>query len=138
MCLAVPGRILNIHEKRAQVDFGGVNREVCLDLLPDSRVGEYVLVHAGFAIQRLDAEEARAVYSLLRAVPPALGLTKSLSQNPSHRPSRHLGPSSVGPPSRVLDVATDYACGSLRPVHPNLTPPAANPSVRGSGIDSKP
>ena len=49
-----------------------------------------------------------------------------------------LAASSVGPPSRVLDVASDYACGSLRPPDPNLIPPAANPSIRGSGIGSKP
>lgn len=63
MCLAVPGRILSIAEvdgvPMAEVDFGGVRKSVCLQYLPDAVVGEYVVVHVGFAIQRLDEESAR-------------------------------------------------------------------------------
>jgi hydrogenase expression/formation protein HypC len=62
MCLAVPGRVLSV-EKRddtlmAEVDFGGVHKDVCLEYIPDVQVGEYVVVHVGFAIQRLDEKSA--------------------------------------------------------------------------------
>ncbi len=63
MCLAVPGRVVSIQEDdgqtMAQVDFGGVRKEVCLDYVPDARVDEYVIVHVGFAIQRLDEQSAQ-------------------------------------------------------------------------------
>jgi hydrogenase expression/formation protein HypC len=63
MCLAVPGRVLSVHEQdgqtMAQVDFGGVRKEVCLAYIPDVRVDEYVIVHVGFAIQRLDEQSAQ-------------------------------------------------------------------------------
>jgi len=63
MCLAVPGRILSIAEAdgtlMADVDFGGVRKNVCLQYIPDATVGEYVVVHVGFAIQRLDEASAR-------------------------------------------------------------------------------
>jgi len=66
MCLAVPGRVLSLEEKEgtqmAEVDFGGVRKEVCLAYIPDVQVGEYVVVHVGFAIQRLD--EASALETL--------------------------------------------------------------------------
>jgi hydrogenase expression/formation protein HypC len=66
MCLAVPGRVLSIAEVdgtlMADVDFGGVRKGVCLQYIPDATVGEYVVVHVGFAIQRLD--EASAVETL--------------------------------------------------------------------------
>ncbi|MEV0776522.1 HypC/HybG/HupF family hydrogenase formation chaperone [Streptomyces sp. NPDC050433] len=62
MCLAVPGRVLSTAEVdgalMAQVDFGGVRKEVCLQYIPDAEIGEYVVVHVGFAIQRLDEESA--------------------------------------------------------------------------------
>ncbi len=64
MCLAVPGRVISLEDRddtlMAQVDFGGVRKEVCLEYLPDVIVGEYVVVHVGFAIQRLDEESATA------------------------------------------------------------------------------
>lgn len=63
MCLAVPGRVLSTAEVdgalMAQVDFGGVRKEVCLQYIPDAEIGEYVVVHVGFAIQRLDEASAR-------------------------------------------------------------------------------
>ncbi|MCW2515145.1 MAG: hydrogenase assembly chaperone HypC/HupF [Mycobacterium sp.] len=62
MCLAVPGRILRVEDRdgtlMSVVDFGGVQKEVCLQYVPDADVGEYVVVHVGFAIQRLDEESA--------------------------------------------------------------------------------
>lgn len=63
MCLAVPGRVESVFAESgttmAEVDFGGVRKKVCLAYLPDITVGEYVIVHVGFAIQRLDEESAR-------------------------------------------------------------------------------
>lgn len=62
MCLAVPGCVLSTAEVdgtvMAEVDFGGVRKEVCLQYIPDVTVGEYVVVHVGFAIQRLDEQSA--------------------------------------------------------------------------------
>ena len=63
MCLAVPGRVVSIAEVdgtlMADVDFGGVHKQVCLQYIPDATVGEYVVVHVGFAIQRLDEDSAK-------------------------------------------------------------------------------
>jgi hydrogenase expression/formation protein HypC len=63
MCLAVPGRVVSVTERdgttMAEVDFGGVRKEVCLAYIPDVRVDEYVIVHVGFAIQRLDEASAQ-------------------------------------------------------------------------------
>jgi hydrogenase expression/formation protein HypC len=69
MCLAIPGKVVEIfhHEglHMARVQFGGVTREACLDYVPETQVGEYVLVHVGFAISRVDEEEARKTYAAL-------------------------------------------------------------------------
>jgi hydrogenase expression/formation protein HypC len=69
MCLAIPGRVVETftHEglHMARVQFGGVTREACLDYVPETQVGEYVLVHVGFAISRVDEEEARRTYEAL-------------------------------------------------------------------------
>src|SRR3954470_24126056 len=62
MCLAVPGKILSLQDRdgtlMSVVDFGGIKKDVCLQYIPDAVVGEYVIVHVGFAIQRLDEESA--------------------------------------------------------------------------------
>ncbi|MEO0255512.1 MAG: HypC/HybG/HupF family hydrogenase formation chaperone [candidate division WOR-3 bacterium] len=62
MCLGIPGKIINIYEKDgskfAKVEFGGIKREVCIDLTPEAKEGDYVIVHVGFAIQILDKKEA--------------------------------------------------------------------------------
>ncbi len=72
MCLAVPGRIIEIEDQTAKVDFGGVTREANLMLIEDPSVGEYVLIHAGFAIQRLSAEEAEETLRLFRELAQAI------------------------------------------------------------------
>lgn len=67
MCLGIPGRITAIHDDhRADVDFGGVSRVVQLDLLPGAATGDYVIVHAGFAIQRLTKKDALETLRLLK------------------------------------------------------------------------
>jgi hydrogenase expression/formation protein HypC len=62
MCLAVPGKVTEIWEvdqtRMANVDFGGVLKEVCLEFVPDIAVGDYTIVHVGFALQRLDEQSA--------------------------------------------------------------------------------
>lgn len=69
MCLAIPGRVVETFERdglhMAKVQFGGIVREACLEYVPDAAVGEYVLVHVGFAISRVDEEEAARTYQLL-------------------------------------------------------------------------
>lgn len=66
MCLGIPGKVLEVHETRgtrmALADFGGVTKTVCLAYVPDVGVGDYTIVHAGFAITRLD--EASAIETL--------------------------------------------------------------------------
>ncbi len=64
MCLAVPGKVLEIKGERAVVDFGGVRREAIISMLDDVKVGDYVLIHVGFAIQKLDIEEAKETLKL--------------------------------------------------------------------------
>ena len=62
MCLGIPGKVLQIREERstrmATVDFGGVTKDICLAYVPEVEVGDYTIVHAGFAITRLDEESA--------------------------------------------------------------------------------
>jgi hydrogenase expression/formation protein HypC len=70
MCLAVPGKIINIFEpdglKMGKVDFGGVSREVCLAYVPEANVGDYIIVHVGFAISVIDEDEAQARLALIQ------------------------------------------------------------------------
>lgn len=71
MCLGVPGEVLSIDQdatglRFGKVSFGGVRRDVCLAYLPEIEVGDWVLVHVGFAISRIDPEEAERTLSLLR------------------------------------------------------------------------
>ncbi len=72
MCLAVPGKIVEIYNagglKMAKVDFGGVTREACLEYVPDAQVGEYTVIHVGFAINRLDEAEAKESLDLLQEI----------------------------------------------------------------------
>lgn len=65
MCLAVPMRVLEISGEMGRVEAGGISREICLVLLQEVEIGDFVLVHAGFAIERLDQSEARATLKLL-------------------------------------------------------------------------
>ena len=73
MCLAIPGRIEEIDRsdpdlRMARVRFGGIVKEVSLSLTPEARVGDYVIVHVGFAISRLDEEEAQRVFEYARQI----------------------------------------------------------------------
>ncbi len=71
MCLGVPGKILSIESNAfgmtmGKVSFGGVAKEVCLAYVPEAQVGDYVIVHAGFALNKLDEAEAAEVFALLK------------------------------------------------------------------------
>jgi hydrogenase expression/formation protein HypC len=72
MCLAVPGKILDIKgsdtTRMGAVSFGGVIKEACLAFVPEARVGDYVLVHAGFAISVIDEDEAAQTLEYLRQI----------------------------------------------------------------------
>lgn len=71
MCLGVPGKVLEIRENElgmsmGSVDFGGITKEVCLAYVPEVEVGEYVIVHVGFALHKVSEEEAQEVFETLR------------------------------------------------------------------------
>jgi hydrogenase expression/formation protein HypC len=72
MCLGVPGRLVDTFVEydvlMGKVDFGGITKRVCLEHVPDARPGDYVLVHVGFALTRLDEAEAGRVFEFLRAM----------------------------------------------------------------------
>ena len=70
MCLGVPGKIVRIDENplgmtTGRVNFGGITKDVCLAYVPDVQVGDYVVVHVGFAIAKVDEAEAQAVFDYL-------------------------------------------------------------------------
>lgn len=82
MCLGVPGKVVDVvrHElgmQMGRVQFGGIQKEVCLSFLPDIQPGEYVIVHAGFAISRIDEEEAAKTLEILREMGDLAELTES-------------------------------------------------------------
>ena len=68
MCLAIPVLIIEINERVATVDFGGVRQKVRTDLLKEISVGEYVLVHVGFAIEKLEKKDAEETLQILREI----------------------------------------------------------------------
>ncbi|HLZ39262.1 MAG TPA: HypC/HybG/HupF family hydrogenase formation chaperone [Mycobacteriales bacterium] len=97
MCLGIPGRVLSIDGAgefpMAVVDFGGLRREACLAYVPDAAVGDFVIVHVGFAISRLDEDEARRTLEVLRAMPEAV----AAELGPADLGPADLGPVDLGP-----------------------------------------
>jgi hydrogenase expression/formation protein HypC len=85
MCLGIPGKVVEISDegalRMARVDFGGVRKEACLAYVPEVQVGDYVIVHVGFAISRLDEEEAQKTLELLRMI-DAEGMAAELGEPP--------------------------------------------------------
>jgi hydrogenase expression/formation protein HypC len=81
MCLAIPGKILSSEISNGvrvgRVQFGGITRETCLDFVPEATVGDYVIVHVGFAISVVDREEAERSYELLQSMGVLDGELKS-------------------------------------------------------------
>ena len=68
MCLAIPALIKSIEDKEAEVEIGGISRRISLWLTPDTKVGDYVLLHTGYAINILDQEQAEETLKLLREI----------------------------------------------------------------------
>ena len=71
MCLAVPGKVISIDESNPElrmpkVNFGGVNKNICIQWVPDVKVGEYVLAHVGFALNKVDEKDAEETIKILR------------------------------------------------------------------------
>ena len=103
MCLAVPGRSWTSRSGRhpmAQVDFGGVTKEVCLEYVPDIEVGEYTIVHVGFALQRLDEQSALETLELFRQMgelDAEFGDHWGLAAEQAGLPRPDLHPSPTGP-----------------------------------------
>jgi hydrogenase expression/formation protein HypC len=79
MCLAIPGKVISISGedpllRSGKVDFGGILKEVSLAYVPEVKVGDYVIVHVGFALSRVDEEEANQVFEYLREMEELSGL----------------------------------------------------------------
>lgn len=94
MCLAIPGKVLQVEERNgsrvARVQFGGIIRETYLDFVPEAQPGDYVMVHVGFAISRVDAAEAQETYRLLEAMGllEEEGLASAPETGPPSEPQR--------------------------------------------------
>jgi hydrogenase expression/formation protein HypC len=95
MCLAVPGKLLSAEEigdnRLGVVDLGGSRRQVFLDFIPEVQAGEYILVHAGFAISRLDEEEAHQTYELLDRI----GMLEAAEQDSDENDGSGVGSQSL-------------------------------------------
>jgi hydrogenase expression/formation protein HypC len=72
MCLGIPGKVVKTYREHdvlmGKVDFSGVLKQVCLEHVPDVQLGQYVLVHVGFALSKIDADEAERVFEFLRGM----------------------------------------------------------------------
>jgi len=89
MCLGIPGKVIEIYDsgglKMGKVDFGGVVRETCLAYVPEIEIGDYTVIHVGFAISQLSEEEAQATLELLRELgefEQELGLSPDRANGP--------------------------------------------------------
>jgi hydrogenase expression/formation protein HypC len=113
MCLGIPGKVVEINDegplRMARVDFGGVRKEACLAYVPEVVLGDYVIVHVGFAISQLDEEEAMKTLEILRAI-DAEGVAMELGS--------------------MADDGTVEASGAAVPGAP--TPGAAAPPAAGA------
>jgi hydrogenase expression/formation protein HypC len=103
MCLAIPGKITSISGedplmRSGKVDFGGILKEVSLAYVPEVKVGDYVIVHVGFALSRVDEEEAKQVFEYLRQMQELSDLDESGAGLPPAQPAS--SPTAAGPPER--------------------------------------
>jgi hydrogenase expression/formation protein HypC len=99
MCLGIPGKLVEIQTPQhadlpmGKVEFGGIVKEVCLVYTPEARVGDYVLVHVGFAISRIDETEANEIFGYLKEISDAEeGVRGEGSESPSPPASRPSSP----------------------------------------------
>ena len=92
MCLAIPGQIVDVRDSTATIDMVGVRRDISLSLTPSARIGDWVLVHAGFAIEVIDAEQAEETIQIVRELDELasedLGLNASAYQAASSQAAR--------------------------------------------------
>ncbi len=93
MCLGVPGKITEIYEANGmtmgKIDFGGVVRETCLDFVPEAKLGDYAIIHVGFAVSLLNEEEAQETLALLREIGQVgeeMGLYDDVDQSSVSKP----------------------------------------------------
>jgi hydrogenase expression/formation protein HypC len=103
MCLAVPGKITSISGedplmRTGKVDFGGILKEVSLAYVPEAKLGDYVIVHVGFALSRVDEEEAKQVFEYLREMEELSDLQEGKTGVSPATPA--VSPPSVGPPAQ--------------------------------------
>lgn len=95
MCLAIPGKVLETFDRggmqMARVQFGGVTREACLEYVPETQVGEYVLVHVGFALSRVNEEEAHRTYQALMDLDQLAELDTPEVEQPDTNPTEDGG-----------------------------------------------
>jgi hydrogenase expression/formation protein HypC len=72
MCLGIPGKLIEVHQQdglaMGKVDFGGISKDICLEYTPEAQIGQYVLVHVGFAISLIDENEAEEIFRYLREI----------------------------------------------------------------------
>lgn len=84
MCLGIPGKIISVYEdhgtRMAKIDFGGVSREACIEVVPEAKVGDWTIVHAGFALNMLSETEALETLDMLQQM---ADLARS-AEDPSH------------------------------------------------------
>ena len=101
MCLGIPGKVVEINDegplRMARVDFGGVRKEACLAYLPEVSIGDYVIVHVGFAISQLDEEEALKTLDLLRMIDEE-GMAMELGAMAEEAPVAAEAPVGAGAP----------------------------------------
>jgi len=94
MCLGIPGKVIEIHREHeirmGKVDFGGVFKSVCLEHVEDAQIGDYVLVHVGFALAKIDEEEAKRVFEVLEE----MGELGEVRETPPNLPYAYVGNSS--------------------------------------------
>ena len=88
MCLGIPGKIIEVYEtnglRMGKVDFGGVTREACLDYVPEADIGDYTIIHVGFAISKVSEEEAQETLKIIREIAD-IGEELALAENESKR-----------------------------------------------------
>src|SRR3974390_2096927 len=103
MCLAIPGKITSISGddplmRTGQVDFGGILKEVSLAYVPEAQLGDYVIVHVGFALSRVDEAEAQQVFDYLRQMEELSDLEEARAGVSPAQPG--ASPGATGPPER--------------------------------------
>jgi hydrogenase expression/formation protein HypC len=90
MCLGVPGKIVEIYDslglRMCKIDFGGAVREACLETLPEAKVGDYTIIHAGFALNILSEEEANETLRMLREISDIADEMDVLSSTKDNQP----------------------------------------------------